>query len=64
MIVKENFPTPICNVSVASLSLKLRSYFIVCHVHMMSLRPHDVAQWATSLLIHYVQYIFDDYNVL
>ena len=30
----------------------------------VSLRPHDVAQWATSLLIHYVQYILNDYNVL
>ena len=30
----------------------------------VSLRPHDVAQWATSLLIHCVQYIFDYYNML
>ena len=29
MIVKENFPTPICDISVAPLSLKLRSYFIL-----------------------------------
>jgi hypothetical protein len=30
----------------------------------VSLRPHDVAQWATYLLIHCVQYILDDNNVL
>jgi hypothetical protein len=30
----------------------------------VSLRPQDVAQWATSLLILSLCYIFHEYNVL
>jgi hypothetical protein len=30
----------------------------------VSLRPQDVAQWATSLLILSLCYILNDYNVL
>ena len=30
----------------------------------VSLRPQDVAQWATSLLYSLLDMFFDDYNVL
>jgi hypothetical protein len=37
---------------------------MTARVKNVSLRPQNVAQWATSLLILSLCYILDDYNML
>jgi hypothetical protein len=59
MIVKENFPTPICDVSMAPLSLKLRSYFILflkmnCLASLKYFLPTHLYRFLGNACIFYI----------